>query len=327
MQDSIDCYASHLDSYTDGILRLPRFMLKSQQELSHLHIAYRLHGNPAGPLTIALGGISAHRGLNAHANDLRAWWPQMVGPGLALDTKTTCILSFDYLGGSAGSSGPHEKPWPEDIAITTEDQARIAFDICQSLGHSKIDHWVGASYGGMVGLCFAQVFPQNIRRLSLISAAHRAHPMAMAWRYIQREIVRLGRSTGETKRSLALARALAMTSYRSPEEFEQRFQDFNELVSYLEYSGQRYAQTTHEQAFHSLSASIDTHQIDARNLDVDMDIIGVWEDRLVPAPILKELADLTGAKLHLFHSVYGHDAFLKEIDLLTKLLQSRGECK
>lgn len=313
------------ESYSDEIAVFADFPLDSSHEIKNLELAYRLHGDPHRPLVVLLGGISAHRGVTAPVGNKRAWWPELVGPGRAVDTERFCVLSFDYLGGSSDTLGPSHGDWPEQLNISTIDQARLAHHLCQRLGITRIHNWIGASYGGMVGLAFASLFPKHLDRLTVISAAHRSHPMAMAWRYIQREIVALGEKTGEHKRALALARALAMTSYRSPEEFGERFQDFSEVKGYLEASGHRYAESTCGQAFTCLSSSIDDHYIDAKLLTGHIDIVGFWEDRLVPAEILQELASLTGGRLKMFHSIYGHDAFLKEIDLFTDLLKSQEE--
>jgi hypothetical protein len=42
----------------------------------------------------ALGGISAHRGVAGAKGE--AWWSEVVGPGLALDTLRFRVLGIDY---------------------------------------------------------------------------------------------------------------------------------------------------------------------------------------------------------------------------------------
>ncbi len=91
------------------------------------------------------------------------------------------------------------------------------------LGMQKLGAIVGASYGGMVALAFGERYPDRVERLVVISAADVAHPMATAWRSVQRSIVRLGISANQPAAGLELARALAMSTYRSPEEFAARF--------------------------------------------------------------------------------------------------------
>ena len=44
----------------------------------------------------------------------------------------------------------------------------------------------------MVALAFGERYPQRVERLFVISAADQPHPMATAWRSVQRNIARLG---------------------------------------------------------------------------------------------------------------------------------------
>ena len=76
----------------------------------------------------------------------------------------------------------------------------------------------------MVGLAFAAEFGDRLDSLIAISAAHRSDPLATAWRSIQRQIVALGLRHGDATQALALARGLAMTTYRTRDEFAERFQ-------------------------------------------------------------------------------------------------------
>ena len=64
---------------------------------------------------------------------------------------------------------------------------------------------------------------ERVEQLVVISAADRAHPMATAWRSVQRRIVRFALAAAGPAEGLELARALAMATYRSPEEFAARF--------------------------------------------------------------------------------------------------------
>jgi homoserine acetyltransferase len=62
-----------------------------------------------------------------------------------------------------------------------------------------------------------------VRQLVLASGAHRPHPYAAAWRALQRRAVALGQLQCGEDHGLALARQFAMLSYRTPEEFGERF--------------------------------------------------------------------------------------------------------
>ena len=71
-----------------------------------------------------IGGISASRRVWLPDEPRGGWWHEVVGPGLALDTQRFRILSFDYLGASADSTGPRDgAPFP---TISAYDQAEAA---------------------------------------------------------------------------------------------------------------------------------------------------------------------------------------------------------
>jgi homoserine O-acetyltransferase len=184
-----------------------------------LAVAWRLHGE-SGPVVAAMGGISAGR-MVCDVDGVPGWWGEITGPGRALDTDRYRVLGVDFLGGSHDSSGP--QPGAGFPSISSYDQALALRLVLDQLGIVSLAACVGASYGGMVALAFAERFPARLRHAVVVSAAHRTHPMSTAWRSVQRAIVRYALSHGEGPRGLALARALAMATYRSAREFEERF--------------------------------------------------------------------------------------------------------
>jgi cystathionine gamma-synthase len=279
-------------------------------------VAYELIGNPAGPLVVALGGISADRHLAANTlDDSPGWWPQIVGPGRAIDTDTQRVLAIDYLGGPRSPVAP-------DLAVTSHDQARALACVLDHLDVARVDHFVGASYGGMVALAFAELHPDRVGHLILIGAAHRTHPMATAWRTLQRGIVELGVAGNAGARGLQLARGLAMTTYRSAAEFEERFAasdaphacGASPVAAYLDARGSAFADAFPTAAFSTLSASIDSHRVDPAEVTTPTDLIAVDTDTLVPAWLVEELhAGLAGpSRLRRVESKVGHDAFLAD---------------
>ena len=126
---------------------------------------------------------------------------------------------------SNGSIAPIRAPRRCDgpaSRIGSEDQADAIAALLLELGIRRLHAFVGASYGAMVGLAFAARHPERVRRLVAIAGAHRAHPLAIAVRNLQREIVRLGRTPRRRGAGLDLARRLAMTTYRGEREFAER---------------------------------------------------------------------------------------------------------
>ena len=75
----------------------------------------------------------------------------------------------------------------------------------------------------MVALAFAERHAARVDQLVVVSAPAEPHPMSTALRSLQRRIVELGLDTGRARDAMAIARGLAMTTYRSAEEFGIRF--------------------------------------------------------------------------------------------------------
>lgn len=320
----------------EGILLLPQpFALHHGGTLPDARLAWRLAGDPALPLVVAIGGISAHRRVFDLDEPRAGWWHEIVGPGRALDTTRCRILGFDYLGGSGESTRPGANAPPPSIASL--DQAVALAALLDHLAIARVAAIVGASYGGMVALAFGQRYAGRVQRLIVISAADRAHPMATAWRCVQRASVRYGMEKGDAKGGLVLARALAMATYRSAEEFAARFSGEPTLrdgrfvfpvEEYLFARGADYAGKYQPEAFLCLSESIDLHRVDAAAIEVPTSVVAVREDHLVPIEDMRALAArLPNARLHELSSPHGHDAFLKEAGQLRPILAcAYGDC-
>jgi len=311
----------------EGVLDVPgEVSLYHGGRLSGIRIAWRLAGPANAPVVCALGGISANRRVFDQENPKQGWWSEVVGSGQALDADRFRVLSFDYLGGSAETTGPAGGAGSAFPNISTYDQAELLVRLLNNLGLKSLRAIVGGSYGGMVALAFGERYPERVSRLVVIGAADRTHPMATAWRSVQRKILRFAVDCGRPKDGLQLARALAMSTYRSAEEFEARFdaaptRDGERFAfpveQYLFARGTDFAERNHPEAILCLSESIDLHHVDATRVFVPTTIIAIREDQLVPLTDLRGLAArLPVAKLHEISSIYGHDAFLKESDQL-----------
>jgi homoserine O-acetyltransferase len=296
--------------------------------LDRLQIGYSLSGEAGAPVVLALGGISATRQVFAPDGGREGWWHEVVGPGKALDTQRVALLGMDYIGGSGATTGP--APGESFPCISSYDQAAAIVRLLDHLGIPRLAAIVGASYGGMVALAFGERYPQRVERLFVISAADTAHPMATAWRSIQRNIARLGLAAGCATPALELSRALAMSTYRSPEEFAARFRKQPRISAgrpvfaveeYLNARGREYAARYRPESFICLSESIDLHQVDAGHVTVPTEVVAVREDQLVPIADMRALtARLPDARLHEISSLLGHDAFLKEAEQLRAIL-------
>jgi len=320
----------------EGILELPTpFPLHHGGQLVAPRLAWRLAGDARLPMVVAIGGISAHRRVFDEAQPRAAWWNDVAGPGRALDSTRCCVLGIDYLGGSGESKDP--SAITQLPSISSYDQALALRCLLDHLGVARLRAILGASYGGMVALAFGERYPERVARLLVISASDRAHPMATAWRCVQRRTVRFAMQQGRACEGLELARALAMTTYRSPEEFSARFDAppvcadgrfVFPVEEYLFARGRDFAARVQAEEFLCLSESIDLHRVDAARIAVPTTVIAVRGDLLVPVEDMRALATrLPDARLHEISSPHGHDAFLKEPGQLRPTLACiYGEC-
>jgi homoserine O-acetyltransferase/O-succinyltransferase len=129
---------------------------------------------------------------------------------------------------------------------------------------------------------------------------------------------------------MELARGLAMSTYRSPEEFAARFRAAPRfegtravfpVEDYLFARGREYAARYRPESFICLSESIDLHAVDAARIVVPTEVVAVKEDQLVPIADMRALAArLPDARFHALSSLHGHDAFLKEAEQLRPIL-------
>ncbi|KHL54235.1 homoserine O-succinyltransferase MetX [Xanthomonas cannabis] len=329
--DSPDTHAAEIDGPLavrgDIAVSLPM----RHAGMREVRLRYELVGAATAPVVFVAGGISAHRHLAAsEAFAEKGWVEGLVGAGRALDPARRRLLAFDFLGADGTLDAP----------IDTADQADAIAALLDALGIARLHGFVGYSYGALVGLQFATRHSGRVGTLIAVSGAHRAHPYAAAWRALQRRAVALGQLQCAEHHGLALARQFAMLSYRTPEEFSERFDAPPEVINgrvrvaaedYLDAAGAQYVARTPVTAYLRLSESIDLHRLEPAQVRVPTVVVAVEGDRLVPLADLVSLVEGLGPRgsLRVLRSPYGHDAFLKEIDridaILTTALRSTGE--
>ncbi len=284
----------------------------------------RLYGPKDAPVIIVLGGISASRFVSDNGQGGRGWWSPLVRPGGPVDTNRFQVLGYDFAPGVESDNRPD--------CITTQDQAMRMKALLDHNGIERAAAIIGSSYGGMTALAFAQNYPERVGQLCIIGAAHRPYPIGVGWRGIQRRVVRLGIAAGRPKDGLKLARELAMTTYRTPEEFSDRFA-LNEtsttpsqfdICNYLGSRGDAFADLMDAERFLALSESIDLHRVDPEKITAPTLLMSAISDQLAPLPDMRELRDRLGgpSELFTFTSLFGHDAFLKEFDMMAPRLEA-----
>jgi homoserine O-acetyltransferase len=320
---------------------LGRFVLESGAVLPDLVAAYRHDGVPIGEGR----QILVVHALTGSADAAGDWWAPLIGPGQVLDTDKYGIICMNLLGSRYGTSGPISrnaetgKPYGRAFPlVTVRDQARAHWRLLDALGIGKLALAVGGSLGGMVALEVALERPGEISRVVPMAAPARIGQLAVGWDHIQLDIVdKLGME------GLDLARQLAITTYRSEIDFEQRFAGRVEadgtpsIVSYLRYQGDKLLERFDPDTYRTLVRAMDTHDIgrDRGGASAALQRLAAYGTRLTGVGIegdilygtnqvqdLVEAANSAGmdAAYREIHSTKGHDAFLVEWGQLSTLL-------
>jgi homoserine O-acetyltransferase/O-succinyltransferase len=326
-------------------------------------IAYECWGQPNAARDNAIvifTGLSPSAHAASSPLDPRpGWWETMIGEGRPLDTRRFFVVCINSLGSPFGSSSPASVDpvtgrqygigFPE---ITVEDIAAAGREALRTLGIERVAAAIGPSLGGMVVLAYCAMFPGEVENLVTISGAAHATPFAIALRSLQRELVRSDPSwrggnyePGRGPRlGLRLARKLGTITYRSQQEWDERFGrrrvpetaglsgDFRpqfEVEAYLEHQALRFADLFDANAYLYLSRAMDQFDLadhGGGSLEAAFGrfgvrrslVIGVETDMLYPVAQQREIADHLRAaggavEFHAFPSLQGHDAFLSDL--------------
>jgi homoserine O-acetyltransferase len=191
----------------------------------------------------------------------------------------------------------------------------------------------------MVALEIAAERPAATGHVVPIAAPAATGPLAIAWNRIQVALIdRLGDD------GLALARQLAMTTYRSEDDFDERFGRRLEpdgrpsIVSYLDYQGVKLVERFDGDTYRTLAGAMDHHDIGDGRGGVEEALrrlagggtlltgIGIEGDILYgPRQVrwLVETATAAGVttRYRELYSTKGHDAFLVEWDQFTSIFR------
>jgi homoserine O-acetyltransferase/O-succinyltransferase len=317
------------------------FELDDGTALPELTVAYR-HDGP-GPA--AAPQVLVIHALTGSADAAGDWWEPLIGPGKAIDTDRVGVLAANLLGGRYGTTGPSSidpktgRPYGHSFpSVSTRDLAHAQWLTLDALGIERLDLVLGGSLGGMVALEVALARPEAVREVMPIAAPAATGPMAIAWNHLQIELIdRLGLD------GLALARQLAMTTYRSEADFDERFGRSTEadgrpsIVSYLDHQGSKLVERFDPATYRILAGAMDRHDVGRDRGGIGGALtalaaagtrltgIGIQDDILYGPRQIHLLVDAAAAagvdaRYREIHSTKGHDAFLVEWDQLETII-------
>jgi homoserine O-acetyltransferase len=303
-------------------------------------VAYRHDGpGPDAPQVLVV------HALTGSADAAGDWWAPVIGPGRALDTDRVGVLCANLLGGCYGTTGPTSvdpgsgSPYGDAFPQpTARDQAAAMWRLADGLGVERFALVAGGSLGGMVAQEVALERPLSVGHLAVLGAPAATGAMAIGWNHIQLELIQ---ALGD--RGLALARQLAMTTYRSEADFDGRFGRDVEadgrfsISSYLDYQGQKILTRFDPATYRVLVRAMDSHDVGRGRGGIreafralaasgtGLTGIGIAGDILFgPDQVRALVGEAVGAGVEAAYreisSSKGHDAFLIEWEQLTGFL-------
>ncbi len=342
-------------------------VLEAGGRLEHVTVAYETWGtlNPAGDNAVlvlhALTGDSHAAGPPDRGHREAGWWDQIVGPGKPVDTNRFFVVCPNVLGGCQGTTGPASidpvsgKPYGSRFPnITIRDQVVVEAALADTLGIERWASVVGGSMGGQRVLEWAVSFPSRVPRAVILAAGARATAEEIALCSLQIRAIEMDprflggdyydAEPGEGPwRGMCLARGIGQVSYRSEEEFDERFGRGRQadeeplrggryaVESYLEYHGEKLASRFDANSYVVLSRAMNHHDVGRGRGSIaaalsritgEVTIAGISSDRLYPLRLQLELAARIprSSGVEVIQSISGHDGFLTESEAVGKII-------
>jgi homoserine dehydrogenase/pimeloyl-ACP methyl ester carboxylesterase len=221
---------------------------------------------------------------------------------------------------------------------------RAQHALLAALGVKRVRMVIGGSLGGMQVLEWALLYPELVERAVFVASTARHSAWCIGLSEAQRQAIyadprwRGGRYDPADPPSdgLAVARMVAMLSYRSQPSFEMRFarrpqtEDLFAIESYLRYQGQQLVDRFDPATYVALTKAMDTHDVSRgrgdfedvlRSLRQPMLVVSIDSDVLYWPWEQREVASLApNARLAVMDSPHGHDAFLIDVDRLSDMV-------
>ncbi len=313
-----------------------------------VQVAYRTWG------TLSADGDNAV--LVCHAltgwADVDDWWEPLLGTGRSLNPDQDFIVCSNILGSCYGTTGPTDvNPktgrvyGPTFPAITIRDMVRLQAVLLEALDVRSLQLVIGGSLGGMQVLEWALLYPQIVKAIAVIAAPGRHSAWCIGLSEAQRQAIyadpnwQQGHYTADQKpdTGLAIARMMAMSTYRSWNSFADRFgrqsgqhgQPFA-IADYLHYQGRKLVERFDANTYITLTHALDSHDVTRpdqtyesvlQSMHQPTLIVSISSDILYPAVEQEELLNLIpNSELKWLESPHGHDAFLMDMVNLNQLV-------
>lgn len=326
---------------TAALIAIDEFLFEDGSRFGQVPVAYQTWGR--------LNARADNCVVVCHAltgnTDVPDWWPELIGPGRALDTDQDFVVCMNVIGSPYGTLSPltrdsrtGEPFGPRFPVPTIRDTVALHRRLLEELGVARVKFCIGGSMGGMQVLEWA--FEDDfVRGLVPIAVGGRHSAWCIAWSEAQRQAIYCDPNWNggnyvaglRPDLGLAIARMIAMATYRSFGSFEARFgrvvTQYGEdsqfaMKGYLHHQGEKLVNRFDANCYVCLTESMDTHDV-ARargeyssvlaSIEQPALVIGIDSDVLYPLPEQRELVEhMPNAELAVLEAPHGHDSFLIE---------------
>ncbi len=284
------------------------------------------------------------------SSDFTDWWEKLFTADSPFDPSKNFIICANVLGGCYGSTGPLSydprdgQPYYHNFPDVTLRDVALAFDLLrQHLKIERVHTLLGGSLGGQQVVEWAVLRPEIFRFIIPIACNAKHSPWGIAFNEAQRMAIKADATWKENDpragiEGMKAARAIGMISYRQYETYgETQGEKNNEVVddfrasTYQRYQGDKLANRFNAFTYWHLSKMMDSHNVGRSRESVESAlgsiraktlVIGIDSDILFPVGEQEFLAaNIPGATLEVIRSLYGHDGFLVEFDLMKKIIK------
>lgn len=319
--------------------------LESGQWLPEFQLAYTTYGNLNADKSNVIWVCHAFTG-NANPSD---WWNGLIGEKRLYNPNEHFIICANILGSHYGSTNALSinpisgEPYFHDFPFISIRDVVKALDILRkNLGFEKIHTLLGGSLGGQQAVEWAILQPAVFDNLILFSTNAIHSPWGIAFNESQRMAI-AGDPTWTERQlkagmeGMKVARSIALLSYRNYETYgrtqarDEGQTDFFRANTYQNYQGEKLLKRFNAFSYWTLTKMFDSHdvgrgrggvkealsQIKAKTL-----VIGISSDVLFPPEEQEFLGkNIPNATFQLIKSLYGHDGFLIEFEIMTKVIK------
>ncbi|NRA93834.1 MAG: alpha/beta fold hydrolase [Psychroserpens sp.] len=303
----------------------------SETSVQNIQLSYQNFGQALdeAPVVLVIHALTG----NSNVTGAQGWWNSLIGPNQCVDTNRYSVLAFNIPGN--GYEGEDSKFIENYREFTAHHIARLFSIGLERLNITKLFAIIGGSVGGGIGWELAALKPELSDYLIPIASDWKSTDWVIANCHIQDTIL------NNSNDPIADARLHAMTLYRTPESFTDKFnrseraKGYFNVESWLDHHGKTLTNRFQLAAYRMMNQMLRTIDITKGKLSfreatqaitahihivtINSDLLFKSDenwDTFVDLKLFKENVSISEIK-----SIHGHDAFLIEFDQLNAILE------